>query len=57
MKRCHYLFVFLYQVYNRLNLEMFAEYAPWFLTGYIYAEEFDSMWKKLESRQFCEKIM
>lgn len=36
---------------------MLTEYGPWFPTCYIYAEEFDSMWKKLESRRFCEKIM
>ena len=49
--------LFLYQVYNGLNLDMLTEYGPWFPTCYIYAEEFDSMWKKLESRRFCEKIM
>lgn len=36
---------------------MLAEYASWFLTCYIYEEEFESMWKKLESRRFCEKTM
>lgn len=49
--------LFLYQVYNGLNLGMLTEYGPWFPTCYIYAEEFDSMWKKLESKRFCEKIM
>lgn len=26
-------------------------------TLYIYADEYDTMWKRLKSKQFCEKIM
>lgn len=49
--------LFLYQVYDGLDIEELRESFCWFPTCYIYAEEYNSMWKKLISRRFCEKIM
>lgn len=49
--------LFLYQVYNGLELEDLTEWGAWFPVLYIYADQYDSMWKKLVSRRFCEKIM
>lgn len=49
--------LFLYQVYNGLNLEQITEWFPWFPTLYVYADHYDSVWKKLKSEQFCKKIM
>ncbi|MBO6297611.1 MAG: TIR domain-containing protein [Lachnospiraceae bacterium] len=49
--------LFLYQAYNALELDELTEYGPWFPTLYIYADEYDSMWKRLASKKFCEKIM
>ena len=49
--------LFLYQVYNGLELESLTGWGTWFPTLYIYADEYDSIWKKLVSKRFCEKIM
>ena len=49
--------LFLYQVYNGLELDDLTWRYGWFPQLYIYAEEYDSMWKKLKSKCFCEKIM
>ena len=49
--------LFLYQVYNGLGLDGLTQWGPWFPTLYVYAEENDSMWKRLSSKRFCEKIM
>ena len=49
--------LFLYQVYNGLELEDLTWRYGWFPQLYIYAEEYDSMWKRLTSKRFCEKIM
>ncbi|MBR4344195.1 MAG: TIR domain-containing protein [Lachnospiraceae bacterium] len=49
--------LFLYQVYNGLGLDELTEYRAWFPTLYVYADQYDSMWKKLTSKHFCEKIM
>lgn len=49
--------LFLYQVYNGLELDNLTWRYGWFPQLYIYAEEYDSMWKKLTSKRFCQKIM
>ncbi len=49
--------LFLYQVYNGLDLDKLNSWGAWFPSLYAYAEEYDSMWKKLLSKQFCYKIM
>lgn len=49
--------LFLYQVYKGLELDDLTWQYGWFPQLYIYAEEYDSMWKKLLSKRFCEKIM
>lgn len=49
--------LFLYQVYNGLGLDNLTQWGAWFPTLYIYADEYDTMWKRLKSKQFCEKIM
>lgn len=49
--------LFLYQVYNGLGLENLTEYHEWFPTCYVYADEYDSIWKRLRSKRFCEKVM
>lgn len=49
--------LFLYQVYNGLELDSLTQWGPWFPTLYIYADEYDSIWKKLKSKRFCEKMM
>lgn len=49
--------LFLYQVYNGLGLESLTSWNAWFPTLYIYADQYDSMWKKLVSKRFCEKVM
>ena len=49
--------LFLYQVYNGLDLGSLTQWSRWFPTLYIYADEYDSMWKKLKSKRFCEKIL
>lgn len=49
--------LFLYQVYNALDLDNLMEWSVWFPTLYVYADQYDSIWKKLVSRRFCEKIM
>ena len=48
--------LFLYQVYKALGLEKLTLYV-WFPILYIYAEEHDSMWRRLTSKRFCEKVM
>ena len=49
--------LFLYQIYNGLELDKLTEWGAWFPTLYVYADQYDSMWKKLTSKRFCEKIM
>lgn len=49
--------LFLYQVYNGLNLDELTWKFGWFPTLYIYADRYDSIWKKLKSEQFCKKVM
>ena len=50
--------LFLYQVYNGLNIDNISQFSwIWFPTCYAYADEYDSLWKKLISKRFCEKIM
>lgn len=49
--------LFLYQVYNGLNIERLTESGAWFPTLYIYANQHNSMWKKLCSKRFCQKVM
>lgn len=48
--------LFLYQVYNGLDLEKITQYYGWFPTMYIYSDGNSSIWKKLKSKRFCEKI-
>ena len=49
--------LFLYQIYKGLGLDNLMQYGPWFPQMYVYADEYDSIWKRLKSRQFCNKIM
>ena len=49
--------LFLYQVYNGLDLDQLTKDFGWFPICYVYSEEHNSMWKKLKSKNFCEKIM
>lgn len=49
--------LFLYQVYNGLNLEQLMGWGAWFPTLYIYADQNHSIWQKLCSKRFCEKVM
>lgn len=49
--------LFLYQVFNGLALEELVRWRAWFPTLYVYADEYDSLWKKLTSKRFCEKVM
>ena len=53
--------LFLYQVYNGLDLEDLNKYAfcgdRWFPTLYVYADMHNTRWKRLTSKRFCEKIM
>lgn len=50
--------LFLYQVYNGMGLyDITSEWGAWFPTLYIYADQYDSIWKKLVSKRFCKKIM
>lgn len=48
--------LFLYQVYNGLELDSLTQWGPWFPVLYVYADEYDSMWKKLKSKRFCKKV-
>lgn len=48
--------LFLYQVYNALNEKNSAWFYPWFPQLYIYADTTDTIWKKLVSKQYCEKL-
>lgn len=47
--------------YQALHSPTFRPHAPqwlgWFPALYVYADECDSIWKRLKSRQFCESIM
>ncbi len=49
--------LFLYQVYKGLELDSLTQFGPWFPQLYIYADEHDSIWKRLKSKRFCERIM
>lgn len=49
--------LFLYQVYKGLSIDDSIGRYPWFPTCYVYADEYDSMWRKLKSKKFCERIM
>ncbi len=50
--------LFLYQVYSSLGIERTPSSGfTWFPTCYVYTDLYDSMWKKLVSKCFCEKIM
>ena len=49
--------LFLYQVYKGLELDGLTQWGPWFPVLYVYADEYDSMWKRLKSKRFCEKVM
>ena len=48
--------LFLYQVYNGLNLEKLSERGIWFPRLYVYADQYDSIWLMLKSKRFCNKI-
>ncbi|SEH23200.1 SEFIR domain-containing protein [Selenomonas sp. KH1T6] len=48
----------LYQVYECFGTDVIkSEWGVWFPTLYVYADRYDSIWKKLTSRRFCRKIM
>ena len=49
--------LFLYQVYNGIGLEGLTRIFPWFPSLYVYANQHDSMWKRLTSKEYCKKIM
>lgn len=49
--------LFLYQVYKGMDLEELTWRYGWFPQLYIYADQYSSIWKKLTSMQFCNKIM
>ena len=49
--------LFLFQVYDALELEDITSWYQWFPTLYVYADNGDSLWKRLKSKQFCKKIM
>ncbi len=49
--------LFLYQVYNGLDIESLTDGWKWFPVLYAYADQYDSIWKRLTSKRFCEKIM
>ena len=50
--------LFLFQVSNCLRIKDVLEFDHiWFPTCYIYAIRNDSIWKKLVSKRFCERIM
>ena len=49
--------LFLYQIYNALEIEEISPWYHWFPILYIYADESNSMWKKLISKSFCKKIL
>lgn len=50
--------LFLYQVFRGLDLgELGLQTYVWFPICYIYVDHYDSIWKKLQSGRFCEKIM
>lgn len=49
--------LFLYQVYNGLNIDSITQYYQWFPTCYVYADGNNSLWQKLKSKKFCKKIM
>lgn len=49
--------LFLYQVYKGFNIDTLIGNDAWFPTLYVYADMHDSMWKRLCSKAFCEKVM
>lgn len=49
--------LFLYQVYKALPLKELKEYSIWFPKLYVYSDDNKDLWKRLKSRQFCEKIL
>lgn len=50
--------LFLYQVFFGLGIDDLSKFGhAWFPNCYIYADHYDSMWKKLASKHFCERIM
>lgn len=50
--------LFLYQVHNCLDISSVPSFGfTWFPTCYVYTDMYDSVWKKLISKGFCEKIM
>lgn len=48
--------LFLYQIYDGLDLQGLTKTYAWFPTCYIYAEQYTSMWQRLKSKRYCEKI-
>lgn len=48
--------LFLYQIYKGLDLQELAGMYVWFPTCYVYADRYTSMWGKLKSKRYCEKI-
>ena len=48
--------LFLYQVYNGMDLECFQYDYAWFPSMYIYAKQSSSIWKRVKSRRFCIEI-
>lgn len=49
--------LFLYQVYKGLELDEVTWRYAWFPQLYVYAEEYETIWKRLVSKQYCKKIM
>lgn len=52
--------IFLYQVYNGLNLPEETEswsYDYWFPTLYIYVRDASLEWERLKSKRYCKKMM
>lgn len=45
----------LYQLYPLLDLKS-EGYSCWFPTAYIYHSNLQNIWRKMKSRQYCEKI-
>lgn len=52
--------LFLYQVFNAMNVTINEKYRPydtyWFPTMYIYTKAGVNEWEKLKSRKYCERI-
>lgn len=47
--------LFLFQIYDGLNLDI-TDTSAWYPTCYIYTDTDYSIWQKLKSKKFCEKI-